>query len=361
VLQSKTLFIVGAGASFELGLPVGDKLKDDIASLLDIRFPDGWHQKSGDYQITEVLRTIARNDESLRGDINPFLHQAWRIRDALPTAISIDNLLDAHRGDRLIETCGKLGIAKAILEAERRSKISDLGRIGKEYSLSNLAATWYIPLFQMMTENVRKSDVAQVADRLSFIIFNYDRCLEHFIPYALSIYYGISLPEAEEITARMTFIHPYGQVGYLPWQRRKPALAFGADQYPLQDIAEEIKTFAEGLRTPKLVDEIREAVQEAEAVVFMGFAYHPINMQVIATKAELTRKIFGTTYGLSKADEAVVKDDILRVLNKRDPRFPALPMHEPEFDEELDALELESLTCADFLRQYFRSIGARPE
>jgi hypothetical protein len=359
MLQSKTLFIVGAGASFEVGLPVGDDFKRQIAAFLDIRFPDGWHQESGDLQITEVLKQIARDDPGLGGNVNPYIHQAWRIRDALPTAISIDNLLDAHRGDELVETCGKLAIAKAILEAERGSKLKGLGEPGKEYSFSALAATWYIPLFQMMTENMRKNDVAQVADRLSFIIFNYDRCLEFFIPHALSTYYGISLPEAEALAARMTFIHPYGQVGYLPWQGRNPVIQFAVDRYPLREIAKEIKTFAEGLATPKLVDEIKTAVQDAETIVFMGFAYHPINMRVISTEAELTRKIFGTTFGLSKADEAVVEDDILRVLKKRDPQFRA-SAEEPNFSEELDALELQSLTCADFLRQYFRSIGARP-
>jgi hypothetical protein len=360
MLQSKTLFIVGAGASFEVGLPVGDDLKRQIAALIDIRFDDGWNRSNGDPQITEVLRQIAREDQSLNGNINPFLHEAWQIKDALPTAISIDNLLDAHRGNERIETCGKLGIARAILEAERGSKLKGLGDPGVEYSFSALAATWYIPLFQMMTENVHKADVAKVADRLSFIIFNYDRCLEYFIPHALSTYYGIELAEAEAIAARMTFIHPYGQVGYLPWQGRNPAAQFGAERYPLRDIAAEIKTFAEGLTTPELVNEISSAVQDAETIVFMGFAYHPINMRVISTEAELTRKVFGTTYGLSKADEAVVKDDILRVFNKRDPQFLALPMDEPSFAEELDTLDLQSLTCADFLRQYFRSIGARP-
>ena len=44
----KTVFIIGAGASTEVGLPVGDELKHKIAELLDIEidFP----QTKGDHE-----------------------------------------------------------------------------------------------------------------------------------------------------------------------------------------------------------------------------------------------------------------------------------------------------------------------
>lgn len=59
MLSRPTVFVIGAGASFELGLPLGDTLKNRIADLLNITFPDGYQQKTGDYQITEILRRTA--------------------------------------------------------------------------------------------------------------------------------------------------------------------------------------------------------------------------------------------------------------------------------------------------------------
>ena len=41
MFNSKTTIVVGAGASAELGMPVGSELKKTIATKLDIRFSDG--------------------------------------------------------------------------------------------------------------------------------------------------------------------------------------------------------------------------------------------------------------------------------------------------------------------------------
>ena len=52
------------------------------------------------------------------------LQQAgWRIRDAMPQAISIDNFIDTHGENKLIELCGKLAIVRTILEAEAKSTL----------------------------------------------------------------------------------------------------------------------------------------------------------------------------------------------------------------------------------------------
>ena len=94
-MDNKVVFIFGAGASKEAGLPTGVELKKQISSMLDIRF-DHRDQKSGDYVITQALRDLVKTEDGRRGDINPYLHQAWHIRDALPLAISISNIYFAQ-------------------------------------------------------------------------------------------------------------------------------------------------------------------------------------------------------------------------------------------------------------------------
>ena len=47
MFKANTLFVVGAGASFEFGLPTGEGLKSKIIEALDIRFGHGTGLISG--------------------------------------------------------------------------------------------------------------------------------------------------------------------------------------------------------------------------------------------------------------------------------------------------------------------------
>jgi hypothetical protein len=102
--NKKTVFVLGAGASKELRLPTGDELKTSIAKDLDIRFEHFSSKVSGSDEITEAFRVLAKAEPAQR-DINSYLHASWRIRDAMPQAISIDNFLDAHSDDPLRKVC----------------------------------------------------------------------------------------------------------------------------------------------------------------------------------------------------------------------------------------------------------------
>ena len=121
MFQSKTLIVVGAGASKEARLPTGNELTATIASKIDIRFSEFSGQSSGDHEITAALKSHATDVDRQPGVINPYLHACRRIRDAMPQAISIDSFIEDHQGDEKIELCGKLAIVQSILEAERKS------------------------------------------------------------------------------------------------------------------------------------------------------------------------------------------------------------------------------------------------
>ena len=41
--------------------------------------------------------------------------------------------------------------------------------------------TWYIVFFQILTENCGINDLKNRFQSITLIIFNYDRCIEHFI------------------------------------------------------------------------------------------------------------------------------------------------------------------------------------
>jgi len=121
---TKTVFVVGAGASQEAGLPIGSELKMSIATALDIRVKRGGYQLiSGHDLILEALRLEAAKNPTHTDLLASLQNAAWRIRDAMPQASSIDTFIDNHSEDKQIELCGKLAIVRTILEAEAKSAL----------------------------------------------------------------------------------------------------------------------------------------------------------------------------------------------------------------------------------------------
>jgi hypothetical protein len=353
MLSKRTVFVVGAGASFELGLPLGKDLRGKIANLLNITYEDGWSQSTGDRQINEILLELAR--ETGRRGISDLLQKCWLLRDALPGAISIDNLLDAHRSDPEIALIGKLAITKAILDAERSSALSPHKNGNGRFNLHNVSGTWLIPLFQILSENLAKEHVSDIFGNCTFIVFNYDRCLEYFLPRALSLYYGIDESLASSIMESANIIHPYGRVGEFGRGKSLSTAAFGAKDFDLRKIAEGIKTFSEGLQFENHADEIKRSITASDQIIFLGFAFHPLNMDIMSVDdPSSVSQIFGTTVGLSDAAVRSVKGGIYQMVKKTPPPVKeglksALALRE---------INLENRGASDFLLAHFRGLAA---
>lgn len=326
-MSNKSLtVIVGAGASREVGLPTGAELKSTISSRLNFQFEHGVAKKGGDYEIYEAVKQRVRNSGGT--DNNPYWRAAWRIRDAMPQAISIDNFIDTHQGDEKIELCGKLAIAKSILDAEKRSTLYVNPYKGK--SQINFASTeeaWLNPFFRLITENCRSADLAGRLSKVSVVCFNYDRCIEHYLHGALQNYYGIPANSASELINSMDIYHPYGTVGRLPWQPGSDRVEYGADanSHQLLEIAGQIKTFTEGTDPDSSeIEEIRASTRESIRLLFLGFAFHRLNMQLLRSTENLPatnpeKRIFATALGISQIDANEIADD-LRSLGNCDPK-----------------------------------------
>lgn len=346
-MKSKKLtLIVGAGASKEFGLPVGSELRQKISSLLDIWF-DFDQQKGGDYQIRKALELAVRHPDG-QGSINPHLHAARRIRDAMPQAISIDNFIDNHQGDEKIELCGKLAIVKSILDAEKDSKIYvDPSNTRNGINYSTTETCWLNPFTRLLTENCRADQLEDRLKSISFVIFNYDRCIEHYLYFALQNYYKLSEARVAELLNAVQFYHPYGSVGTLPWQGQKNVAAFGdrLDPDSLLENARQIKTFTEGTDPDSSeICEIREAVATSSNLLFLGFAFHKLNMQLISPAKigmdEISQKHnFATAYGLSQSDCNAIAAEICSMRGT----------HKTEIRNDL--------TCAAIFSEYTRGIS----
>ena len=317
-MDRKTVFVIGAGASKEANLPTGLELKNKIVQLLNIRFPDGYNQTSGDLTITEVFRLLVKGEDGQMGDINSYIHEAWHIRDAMPQAISIDNFIDTHRENQKIALCGKLAVVQSILGAEKKSLLYfDKYKNASTLNFNSLEKTWYSSFFQLLTENCAKSELKARFQNITLIIFNYDRCIEHFLLHALQNYYKINEAEAAEIVKHLNIYHPYGHVGNLPWMQAKDSMAFGElpNAQKLVILANQIKTFAEGTDPDASeIAKIKEHMAKVSHLIFLGFAFHKLNMKLLIPTANLTGfnvvRCFATAYLLSDSNKEAISEKI---------------------------------------------------
>lgn len=348
-MSKKTLYIIGAGASEEANLLTGSQLKKVIADYLDIRFEYGLDQISGDRKITDALKLSSRQTNLGREDINPYLYAGWRIRDAMPQAISIDNFIDTHSGDKKIELCGKLAIVRSILDAEKNSLLHfDETRRDSSLNFSRLEETWYSSFMKLLTENCKKDELSDRMKSIALIVFNYDRCIEHFLYNAIQNYYGITVEEAGRIVNTIEIYHPYGIVGRLPWQSGQ-GVKFGAEVSPgqLLELAKQIKTFTEGTDpNSSEILAIRNNILESERIVFLGFAFHRLNLELMSPnnlkKGPLTStKYFGTAHGISDSDCKLIEAEIV---NFKPSKSNSISIN-------------NSLKCSDLFKEYWRSLS----
>jgi hypothetical protein len=349
MFKSKTVFIVGAGASQEAGLPTGAQLKREIASKLNITYKAGINLETGDGEIAWALVEAVKNIGTI--DFNSYLAAAWQIRDAMPQAISIDNFIDAHSTNPGVVLCGKLGIVQAIRDAEQKSMLYIDERQGTVFNFNHqkIENTWYSKFFQLLTENIRQEDVNTVFDNISFITFNYDRCIEHYLYHALQNYYRIDVWNTQQIMQRLNISHPYGMIGRLPWQNSVSYVPFGGRMnVKLLDIVTDIRTFTERIEDDPALAAIRHQIQEAETVVFLGFAFHELNMQLLSSAATSNaRRVFGTAKGISNADLVVVERSVIDALQADTAHASGV----------LKAAIKNELTCAGLFEEYWRSLS----
>src|SRR5215469_11701028 len=98
MFKRRTLFVIGAGASQELGFPVGSKLAATIRDKMDVRYDHGLRpvRNGADYTFFE---TVTRNRRTELTELNEFQQAAWLIRDGITLTRSIDDFLDLHRAN----------------------------------------------------------------------------------------------------------------------------------------------------------------------------------------------------------------------------------------------------------------------
>lgn len=346
MFRRKTLIVVGAGASMEVDLPSGKELTREIAKLLDLEI-DYVKLESGDYLLWQACKIHAKQSNSV---LDQYFQAARRIHDAMPQASSIDSFIDVHSGDKHIEVCGKLAIVRAILKAESRCTklIIKSGHRNAQLNYSGLENTWFNRFWALLTQGCPLDKLPDRLASFEMVIFNYDRCIEHFLYHSIQNYYGIPPEPAAAILKSLKIYHPYGMVGHLPWQGSSPKIGFGDEPnvQPLLELSSEIRTFTEETDpASEEITKIHDAVLKAQMIVFLGFAFHPDNMALITPHqpddSNTTIDYYATAHGMSNSNQEQIGWHLrkLRTAEARDNNYNIAP-----------------LTCVDFFDEYSKSL-----
>ncbi|MEO8315622.1 MAG: hypothetical protein ABI645_12620, partial [Pseudomonadota bacterium] len=174
-------------------------------------------------------------------------------------------------------------------------------------------------------ENCHADQLGERLSKIVLVVFNYDRCIEHFLFHAIQNYYKISADKAALALKSLAIFHPYGSVGTLPWQGGSDSIAYGSEPNWVQlfDLSQSIKTFTEGTDEDSSdIKDIRASVESALLMVFLGFAFHRLNLALLKPKAPHTSpyavKYYGTAFGISRGDCEFIKGSLQNLAGASD-------------------------------------------
>ncbi|RWN11437.1 MAG: hypothetical protein EOR94_27445 [Mesorhizobium sp.] len=325
MFSKKTIFVIGAGASKEVGFPTGGELKTTIRELLRFEQKPNEPLRGDEVLLNSFKRLVEQAhpiDKSPRKAALLNLYGvAGHISEALHVAKSIDNFLHENRGDPFVETVGKLAIARAILDAEGNEIYSKLyvspSNVHNRLQLGKLEDTWYVPFAQLLLSCTLDELPGQLW-KVGFIVFNYDRCLEHFLLWAIRIKFKLDEAEAASLVNEIKIWHPYGRVGRLPWQKGQGvSVQFGSKEADIIEVAKQIRTFTESNDGEGSdIDNLRRELDDANVTIFLGCSYHELNMKLIQPapserlNAGKEKRFYGTTFGLSQSSLAAAESRV---------------------------------------------------
>lgn len=312
------VLVLGAAASKEVNLPLGSELKGKISKLLNFELDDFGRISGGDQRFRECLHRLAQSTLA-SGSIDDYFQAAHTVHGAMPLAPSIDNFIDSHRTNPRIAEVGKLAITLCILRAEKNSKLYvNQSNSYNKPNFTGLAGTWFNALFGILFQHCSWEGIDDRFSRLAIISFNYDRCALHFFREALRTYYNVQPHEVDRVVSKISIYYPYGSVGPMRFQTEGSGIDFGEQPMPddLIKYSQQLKTFTESTdESASEIASIRTAIRSSKALVFLGFAFHPLNMKLLYGEDRPVPgydagDVFGTAMGISESDVSVISNQL---------------------------------------------------
>lgn len=291
MINEKTVFILGAGASSPYGYPTGAELKEDIV-LHSIENLLVYRQFFESETLAEKMIP--------RAMIQKFISRFENSRDLM-----IDYFLSTLDSEDLI-ALGKIIIAASLVKYEKISR-------GLRPVLQK--DDWYSILFTKMAEGINKYSDYHVfsENNISFITFNYDRSLEYLLATSLSNKFNIGNQEIMKLLENIKIIHVFGRLLQLPHENNNEKYQYGCNFNfsELASIAKGIKTINE--RTSIDYKEIYYEIESAKKIFILGFGFAKENLEILNLHNHIkgNKEVVCTAMKLSKSKIDKLKETLI--------------------------------------------------
>lgn len=253
MISKSTVFVLGAGASFGFGYPLGKKLVDIILENFN----------------PEKSQNVVEIFEGLGFSLDEII--AFRNELSLSATPSIDSFLEP-RGEEE-KYLGKLAIAYALIPFENTEPLFD-------------GSSWYRTFLDQLNPSFNDFD----KNKLAFVTFNYDRSLEYFLMTALKNRFQKTEQEVAAKLEKIPIVHLYGKLGLLPWEAKKKeeySREYDSKILPhlLRKSAKSLKIIYDKLELDNQeFKQARQLLISARKIYFLGFGFHKENLERLKIK-----------------------------------------------------------------------------
>ncbi|MEN6424514.1 MAG: hypothetical protein ABFE13_04070 [Phycisphaerales bacterium] len=331
MIEKRTVFILGAGASCPYGFPDARKLRTRILSDFETQYQQ-YLSDNGDQ--TEYVRMNRGYPEP--NDVRPFLE-----RFDLSGTESIDLFLS--RNPRF-EEIGKMSICLSILHAEEACKLRE--------QVEKPELDWYFYLYnRLMREALRPEDSCRFGDNpISFVTFNYDRSLEYYLfNCLLHSFEGLDEEKAKLELDRVPVVHVYGKPALPEFGEdgERQILPFGKDignklsRFDLLSTTRSVHVVHEKRKSLQL-EKAREEIRKADRIFFLGFGYADENLEVLGIPDGLRAEhdIYGTAMDWTPKEIDNIRSHFVAGLNRAGNTYGR------------DQVQIRDCDCVSLLREF---------
>ncbi len=279
MITKDILFVLGAGASYPYGFPLGGTLLDQICDFCsNANNPRAKVLIDAGHKLP-VMQQFAR---SLRYSGIP----------------SIDSFLELRPE---YHELGKAAIAAALIQCENPASFENVK--SEEH--------WYRLLWGKMF--VPKEELSK--NRCSFVTFNYDRSLEFYLHRAMVNSYGVSPDAGLDLLRSIPIVHVHGTLGsFFAGDEDHRVYAPDLNVEQVTNCSRSIRVFHEDAGDDAVAQRMEELFESCRFVCFLGFGYHQANLERLGFMGSLGNKtVFGSACGMMNAEQ----EDVLGRFDRR--------------------------------------------
>lgn len=274
MIRTKTTLVIGPGAGLEIELPDKRELLHKIAGGFDFARLNSELQTRDMYMLAKHFEKFCRQMGATKERL---MEAAQGIRVAARVGTTIDAVMEQHSSNPLTLAAAKLAIVYFTLQSEARSPLMIEPRDAGDLPLRGVE-NWLYQLGRLITSGVPRNKAEQAFDNLSIINFSYDRSIQHYLPWVVSMAFGMTLSEARTLVGnKLKIYHPFGNAGRLPWEPgERPEVDWGVEEpWNLHNLAKEVLTSSERMNNRQFVTSLHSAIAGSQKIVFLGFDFDP--------------------------------------------------------------------------------------